>query len=92
MARRTLYQCSHARVRGERIYCEKGHLLSPKSENGTLNIRRLARGDLLALGVCQQCPDFDRMGPPLAAAERGWLRTAKGPGSRSAGSRTSGGK
>jgi len=72
MTKRTLYECSHAKVKGKRIYCDRGHLLSLKSDNGSLDIRRLARGEKLALGVCQECPDFDSIGPPVPEEERGW--------------------
>jgi len=72
--KRTLYECSHARVRGSRIYCDKGHVFSLKSGNGGLDVKRLARGDPLVLAVCQGCPDFDSMGPPIPEEERGWVR------------------
>lgn len=75
--KRTLYECSHARVRGDHIYCSKGHGLVPKSADGSIGIGRLARGDPLAFQVCQKCPDFDRMGPPVPKEERGW-RSEKG--------------
>lgn len=71
---RTLYECSHAKVSGSRIYCEKGYLFSLKSDKGGLDIKRLARGDPLALAVCQECSDFVGIGPPIPPAERGWLR------------------
>lgn len=72
--KRTLYECSHARVRGGRIYCDKGYVFSLKSNNGGLDVKRLARGDPLALTVCQGCPDFDSMGPPIPEEERGWVK------------------
>ena len=72
--KRTLYECAHARVKGESIYCFKGHSLYPRSGNGHLDIRRLARGQRLALSVCQDCPEFDLMGPPVPPEERGWLK------------------
>ena len=72
MTKRTLYECSHAKVKGRRICCEKGHSLSLKSDNGGLDIRRLARGEKLALGACQVCPDFDSMGTPVPEEEKGW--------------------
>ena len=71
---RTLYQCSHARVKGDRIRCRKGHTLLKKSEDGGIDILRLARGEPLAFRICQGCPDFDFMGPPLPPEERGWLK------------------
>lgn len=77
MKKRTLYDCYHARVNGERIYCAKGYILSAKSGNGHIGIRRLARGEPLALAICQKCADFDSMGPPLPPEERGWIRRKK---------------
>jgi len=74
MTKRSLYDCSRARVKGERIYCDRGHVLSSKSGNGGLDVKRLARGDRLVLAVCQGCPDFDSMGPPVPEEERGWVR------------------
>ena len=72
--KRTLYECSHARVKGDWIYCQKGHPTSSKPGNGRLNISRLARGQRLAFGVCQGCLDFDCMGLPVPPEERGWLK------------------
>jgi hypothetical protein len=72
--KRTLYECSHARVSGSRIYCDKGYVFSLKSNNGGLDVKRLARGDPLVVAVCQECSDFDCMGPPLPEEERGWVK------------------
>ena len=72
--RRTLYECSHARVKSSRIYCEKGYVFSLKSDNGGLDVKRLARGGPMALAVCQDCSDFDSMGPPIPEEERGWVK------------------
>ena len=72
--KRTLYECSHARVKGNCIYCFKGYSLYLRSGNGHLDISRLARGQRLALSICQSCPAFDRMGPPVPPEERGWLK------------------
>jgi hypothetical protein len=57
--KRTLYECSHARVTGERIRCRHGHPFSLKSEDGGIEVKRLARGEPLALDICQACGDFD---------------------------------
>mgnify|MGYP001610155078 CR=1 FL=1 len=70
--KRTLYDCSHARVQGKRIYCNRGYPLSPKSDDGSIDIGRLAMGEPLALNVCQACREFDCMGPPVPEYERGW--------------------
>ena len=72
--KRTLYECSHARVQGDRIRCSKEHPLLVKSADGSIGIGRLARGKQLAFQVCQKCPDFDCMGPPVPPEEKGWLR------------------
>ncbi len=72
--KRTLYECAHGRVRGESIYCRKGYTLSLRPGNGHLDISRLARGQRLAFSVCQNCLDFDCMGPPVPPEERGWLK------------------
>ena len=72
--KRTLYECSQARVYGDRIRCSKGHPLLTRTEDGGIAIRRLARGEPLAYSICQGCPDFDSMGPPVAEEERGWLK------------------
>ncbi len=72
--KRTLYECSHARVKGESIYCRKGYKLCLRPDNGHLDISRLARGQRLAFKVCQGCPDFDCMGSPVPPEERGWLK------------------
>lgn len=74
MTKRDLYRCFHAKVKGNRIYCSKGHPFSLKSSDGGLDVKRLARGDPLALAVCQECPDFDGMGPLIPPEERGWLK------------------
>ena len=71
--KRTLYECSHARVTGDYIYCRRGHPMSSKPGNGHLDISRLARGQRLAFEVCQNCPDYDCLGPPVPPEERGWL-------------------
>ena len=70
----TLYECSHAIVRTDRIKCEKGYNLTGKAADGGIGIRQLARGDTLACEVCQRCPDFDSMGPPIPKEEKGWRR------------------
>ena len=63
---RSLYECSHAKVKGKLIYCEKDHRLPISS------IEPLKRGAPLVYQVCQNCPDFSRMGRPLIASLRGW--------------------
>lgn len=72
MKRRTLYECAHARVLIRRIYCRRGFSLSDKSGSGHIDIKRLARGEELALAPCQKCTDYDCLGPPVPPPERGW--------------------
>ena len=72
--RRTLYECSHARVKGGRISCDKEYALSSQSGDGTIDIQQLAEGRPLAPKICRQCSDFDSMGPPISEEERGWLK------------------
>lgn len=68
--KRSLYECFHAKVKGNQIYCSKGHAL--QVSGAELHVRRLERGAPLICGICQQCPDFDQLGPPLPREERGW--------------------
>jgi len=65
--KRSLYQCSCAKVRGRKIVCSAGHELSLHA-----SLLALARGAPLELSCCQNCEDYDEMGPPVPAAERGW--------------------
>ena len=71
---RTLYECFHARVNGDRIYCDKGHQLLKKSGDGSIGIGRLISGKQMGFQVCQDCPDFEEMGPPISPKERGWIK------------------
>lgn len=71
--KRTLYECFNARVLGEAIRCSMGHPFSTLPGNGHIDIDRLIRGKRLAFKVCQGCPDFDWMGPPVPPNERGWI-------------------
>jgi len=72
--KKTLYDCSHARVQGRRIYCYKEYPLSQASVDGSLDIQHLAEGKPLAPRICQQCINFDRIGLPVPEEERGWLK------------------
>ena len=72
--KRTLYECAHARVKGENIYCRKGYQLCMRPGNGHVDISRLARGQRLAFKSCQACLDFDRIGPPVLPEDRGWIK------------------
>lgn len=70
--KRSLYECFNAKVKGNMIYCAKGCTLQTKGPEPL--IRRLERGAPLICSVCQDCPDFDPMGPPLRKNERGYNR------------------
>ncbi|MDN4186181.1 MAG: hypothetical protein QY871_03785 [Dehalococcoides mccartyi] len=72
--KRTLYECAHARVKGENIYCRKGYHLCMRPGNGHVDISRLARGQRLAFKSCQDCLDFDRIGQPVLPEDRGWIK------------------
>ena len=61
---RSLYECSHALVRGGRIICDKGHRLPIRT------LKPLERGAPLTFKICQKCPDFSRMGRRVATADR----------------------
>ena len=69
---RTLYECSHARVQGERIICRVGHQFS-LNKDGAISLTKLVRGEPLAIRACQGCQDFDRNGAPIPARDRGWV-------------------
>ena len=69
---RTLYECAHARVKGYRIRCRKGHPFLKLSDDGGIEVDLLAEGKPLAYRVCRKCPDFEGMGPPVPPKERGW--------------------
>jgi len=70
MSKRSLYQCFQAKVKGDRIFCAKGHDLSKMT--GDIAVTRLVRGEPLELAVCQDCNDYDEMGGPVAPEDRGW--------------------
>ena len=68
IVKRTLWDCSNAKVWGDRVHCKAGQVL------GIVTIEKVARGAPLALSVCQKCEHYDNNGPPLPKEERGWLR------------------
>ena len=73
LRKRQLYQCFNAKVGIEHIYCSEGHELPPAARA----LRCLERGDPLEPTVCQKCNDYDKMGPPLYKADRGWINMDK---------------
>ena len=70
---RSLYQCFNTKVKGEKLYCSKGHEFPILKTS----IQALARGAPLIFSCCQNCEDYDEMGPPIPANERGWAKTAR---------------
>ena len=77
---RSLYDCYHARVIGDRIYCQKGHPFHENGrQNGSISLHRLAKGAPLVMSICKECADFESMGEALSPEERGWLRLTGNP-------------
>ena len=70
MINRSLYQCFNARVITPEIVCGKGYSIGV--DQATLNIQELAIGLPLEPTVCQECADYDKMGPPVKEKDRGW--------------------
>lgn len=68
--KRSLYQCYNARCWNENIRCAKGHSLPRMASYYSLML-----GKPLELSVCQACPDYDEMGPPVAPEDQGWVKT-----------------
>ena len=68
---RSLYQCLNAKVKGEILQCSKGHEFPLVAAT-----KALARGAPLIMSCCQNCEDYDEMGPPVPAGERGWAKLA----------------
>ncbi len=71
--KRSLYTCSYALVSGDMIKCRAGHCLNARSKTGPDILRLLRGGEPLELTVCQNCPDYDELGPPVPEGERGWI-------------------
>lgn len=75
MPRRSLYDCSKAKLKDRRIFCSAGHRLSARSEDGSISAKRLEKGEPLTFKVCQVCTDFESMGiEKVRPRERGWER------------------
>ena len=74
--KRSLYCCFHAKVKEQKLYCSKGHEFPAFKTS----IRALARGAPLVFSCCQNCEDYDEMGPPVPAGERGWAKIARQKG------------
>lgn len=63
---RSLYDCMHAKVNGDVIYCAKKAIKLDDTHN-------LAIGDVLINSNCQMCSFFDPCGEMIPKKERGWL-------------------
>ncbi len=74
---RSLYQCSHAKVKKDVIRCDKGRKIG-LNKDGTIELVRLIRGMALELRACQLCSAYDEMGPPVPKDERGWATVKVG--------------
>jgi hypothetical protein len=72
--KRTLYECAHARVKGQEIYCRQGYPFILAKADGSLDIRWLAEGHHLSMAVYQHCGDFSSLGMALTEDQRGWLK------------------
>ncbi len=72
---RSLYDCAHAHVMGDKIYCVKGYRLGNTATQQNISIKRLQRGTPLIMSICQLCQDFDQHdGEPVPENERGWVK------------------
>jgi len=78
MAKRSLYQCSNARVKGKEIYCKMGRDLSAVSISGNIGIGQLISGNPMEITICQDCLYYDEMGPPIPRNEMGRRNGKKG--------------
>jgi hypothetical protein len=47
-----------------------------QSSDGSVDMRRLARGEPLVFANCQKCPDFESVGEPVPEGDRGWVKKA----------------
>ena len=65
---RSLYDCSNAVVEDGMVKCRRGHELK-----APIGLRQVMLGEPLVVNECQRCRDFDPMGPPVDARERGWV-------------------
>ena len=75
---RSLYDCLHAHVKGERIHCAKGHRFQSEGERDrSLNLQRLAKGEPLVMGVCQECGWLDGTSKADLRDNRGELEAVK---------------
>ena len=82
---RSLYQCYNAKCGIDEIFCSKGHEFGKSN----CNVSSLKRGDPLEYTVCQECTDFEFMGPPIPKEERGWMDIEAITGLSSSGRRES---
>ena len=57
MKKRSLNACQFARIKGDHIYCQKGHKLG-KNKDGSMSILPFKREAPLEYEICQECQDF----------------------------------
>ena len=53
---RITFDCFNLKVRGDRVFCSKSHLLS-RAKDGTADLITILRGT--CFGVCKKCKDYD---------------------------------
>jgi hypothetical protein len=75
--KRNLYQCFNAKVVSDRIKCLHGHFLG-SAKDGSLALFPLVRGNPLECTSCQECMDYEEMGPSVPSSERGWKEIKRG--------------
>lgn len=54
------YDCRHSRVRGEDVFCGRGHKF-PSSNSGVMKLLSVLRGR--SSSICQGCPSFETDDP-----------------------------
>jgi len=73
MKRKTsLYECLESRYPADDeglVLCRAGHQLG-----NYISARQVKRGQPLECTTCQGCKNFIRMGKPIPAYERGWIK------------------
>ena len=66
---KSLYDCQHARVSPEGVFCEKGY---PFPQKRRIPLKRVAGGEPLRSRICQDCHDFESMGEPIPEEDKGY--------------------
>jgi hypothetical protein len=55
---RIVYDCMNAKVRGDRVYCDRGNRLHATSKSGDMALHHVLRGAKVA--VCQKCENYEQ--------------------------------